>query len=211
VTVNPLRVVVADNHHLTRSGVADSLSAHGLDVVGEASTAADALALVAKNEPDALITDLDFGPGPSGLDVALRVRTAHPLIGIVILSAYGDPRLHQVTTDIVPRGLIYLIKQHVGSTADITDAVKLSISRAAKSLAGSLPRVDLTSAQISVLRLVAQGLSNQAIAQSLSITEDSVAKTINRMAKRLGISQGPETNIRAALIQSYFDLVGSNR
>lgn len=211
MTVNRLRVVVADNHHLTRSGVADSLGAHGVDVVGEASTAAEAVALVAKTQPDALITDLDFGPGPSGLDVAQRVRAANPLIGIVILSAYGDPRLHQVTADIVPRGLIYLIKQQVGSMADITGAVKLSISHAEKSVAGSLPRVDLTSSQISVLRLIAQGLSNQAISQTLSITENSVAKTINRMAKRLGISQGPEINIRAALIQSYFDLVGSNR
>lgn len=206
-----LRVVVADNHGLTRSGVADSLSAHAIEVVGEASSAAEAIALVEQTSPDALITDLDFGPGPTGLDVAARVRQRDPLLGIVVLSAYGDPRLHHSSVKDVPPGLIYVVKQHVQSTKDIVQAVALSIDNAAQSNAGTLPRVDLTSSQISVLRLVAQGLSNQAIAHTLSITEDSVAKNINRMAKRMGITQDPAINIRAALIQSYFDLVGSNR
>lgn len=209
--MSSLRIVVADNHGLTRSGVADSLSAHGVEVVGEGSSAAEAIALVESTSPDALITDLDFGPGPTGLDVASRVRQKFPLLGIVVLSAYGDPRLHHVSIKDIPKGLIYVVKQQVQSTTDIVEAVGRSIDHAAQSIAGTLPQVDLTSSQIAVLRLVAQGLSNQAIAHTLSITEDSVAKNINRMAKRLGIAQDKTINIRAALIQSYFDLVGSNR
>jgi DNA-binding NarL/FixJ family response regulator len=59
--------------------------------------------------------------------------------------------------------------------------------------------------------LVAQGLANQAIANELSVTEESVSKTINRMIKRLGLPTGANINSRAALVQSYFDLVGANR
>jgi DNA-binding NarL/FixJ family response regulator len=209
--VQKLRVVVADNHSLTLSGVADSLQAHGLEVVGQGSSAADAIELVREFSPDALVTDLDFGPGPTGLDVAQRLRQSHPQLGIVVLSAYGDPRLHQVTLDEIPQGLVYLIKQQVETTNDIVKAVHSSIDKAHKAESGELPRVDLTSSQISVLRHIAQGLSNTGIAQALSISEESVAKTINRMAKRLGISNSPDVNIRAALVQQYFDLVGSNR
>jgi DNA-binding NarL/FixJ family response regulator len=107
--------------------------------------------------------------------------------------------------------MVYLIKQQVGETADILDAVALSIERADKAEKGELPRVNLTPTQIAVLRLVAQGLANQAIALQLSVTEESVSKTINRMIKRLDLPSGPHINSRAALVQSYFDLVGVNR
>jgi len=62
-----------------------------------------------------------------------------------------------------------------------------------------------------LLRLIAQGRSNNAIARDMSITEESVSKNINRMVKRLGIEPSSDTNTRAALLQSYFDLIGSNR
>lgn len=206
-----MRVVVADDHQLTLSGVADSLSAHGVDVVGRARTAPEAIALVQSLTPDALVSDLDFGPGPTGLDIATHLRKQFPTLGIVVLSAYGDPRLHHTSLSEAPKGLVYLIKQHVADTNDIVEAVKTSIIRAQRAEAGQLPKINLTPGQISVLRLVAQGFSNQAIAAQLSVTEESVAKTINRMIKRLEIDSGPATNSRASLIQSFFDVVGATR
>jgi DNA-binding NarL/FixJ family response regulator len=209
--VTNLRVVVADDHQLTLSGVADSLTANGIQVVGRARSAPEAISLVNSLTPDALISDLDFGPGPTGLDIAAHLRKQFPRLGIVVLSAYGDPRLHHTSLDDAPRGLVYLIKQQVLETSDIVTALRRSILRAEKAEAGELPSVNLTHGQISVLRLIAQGFSNQAIAEQLSVTEESVSKTINRMLKRLGIASGPTVNSRAALVQSFFDLVGANR
>ncbi len=209
--VTELRVVVADDHQLTLSGVADSLSMNGVTIVGRARNAPDAIALVLQNKPDALVSDLDFGPGPTGIDIAAHLRKKLPKLGIVVLSAYGDPRLHHASLVEAPKGMVYLIKQQVSETADIVDAVALSIERAEKAEKGELPRVNLTPAQIAVLRLVAQGLANQAIANELSVTEESVSKTINRMIKRLNLPTGASINSRAALVQSYFDLVGANR
>ncbi len=206
-----LRVVVADDHQLTLSGVADSLSMNGVSIVGRARNAPDAIALVLATKPDALVSDLDFGPGPTGIDVATHLRKSLPKLGIVVLSAYGDPRLHHASLGEAPKGLVYLIKQQVADTADILDAVALSIVRADKAEKGHLPRVNLTPSQIAVLRLVAQGFANQAIARELSVSEESVSKTINRMIKRLDLATGPNINSRAALIQSYFDAVGANR
>lgn len=206
-----LRVVVADDHQLTLSGVADSLSMNGVTIVGRARNAPDAIALVLQTKPDALVSDLDFGPGPTGIDIATHLRKKLPKLGIVVLSAYGDPRLHHASLGEAPKGMVYLIKQQVSETADIVDAVALSIERAEKAEKGELPRVNLTPAQIAVLRLVAQGLANQAIANELSVTEESVSKTINRMIKRLNLPTGANINSRAALVQSYFDLVGANR
>jgi len=208
--VNPLRVVVADDHSLTLQGVSDSLLSHGISVVGRGRSAAEAVSLVKEHTPDALVTDLDFGPGPTGLDIATSLRASFPKLGIVLLSAYGDPRLHSESLVVAPAGLIYLIKQQVGSTSQLAKAIVSSIDKATKADRGELPTIDLTSAQISVLRLVAKGLSNQAIAEELSITEDSVSKAINRMLKRLGIAQRSGVNSRAALLQSYFDMIGKN-
>jgi DNA-binding NarL/FixJ family response regulator len=207
--VSELRVVVADDHQLTLSGVADSLSMNGVSIVGRARNPRDAIALVLETKPDALVSDLDFGPGPTGIDIAAHLRKKLPKLGIVVLSAYGDPRLHHASLTEAPKGLVYLIKQQVSETADILAAVALSIDRAARAEKGHLPRVDLTLSQIAVLRLLAQGLSNQAISVQLSVTEDSVSKTINRMIKRLGLDTGPSINSRAALIQSYFDAIGA--
>lgn len=206
-----IRVVVADDHQLTLSGVADSLTAHGLTVVGRARSAPEAIAAVVDTEPDALVSDLDFGPGPTGLDVATHLRKHFPKLGIVVLSAYSDPRLHHMSLSEAPRGLVYLIKQQVSETDNIVDAVRSSLDRANRAEKGELPLVNLTRGQISVLRLVAQGLTNQAIASALSLSEEAVEKTINRMLKRLGHGLNPNLNSRATLIHSYFDMVGANR
>lgn len=208
--MDTLRVVVADDHSLTLQGVSDSLLSHGMSVVGRGKTAAEAVELVKKHTPDVLVTDLDFGPGPTGLDIAESLRASSPRLGIVVLSAYGDPRLHSESLVSAPAGVVYLIKQQVASTAQLAEAIRVSIDKAGKAEAGELPAINLTSGQIAVLRLVAKGLSNHAIAQELSVTEDSVSKTINRMLKRLGIAQHSGVNSRAALLQSYFDMIGTN-
>ena len=208
--MNALNVVVADDHSLTLQGVSDSLLSHGISVVGRGKTAAEAVALVKKLKPDALVTDLDFGPGPTGLDIAESLRASFPRLGIVILSAYGDPRLHSESLVSAPAGVVYLIKQQVESTAQLAEAITVSIDKASKAEVGELPSINLTSGQIAVLRLVAKGLTNHAIAEELSVTEDSISKTLNRMLKRLGIAQNSGVNSRAAWLQSYFDMIGSN-
>lgn len=204
-------VVVADDHGLTLSAVSDSLHVNGLVVEARAASAREAVDAVVKHQPDALVIDLDLGPGPSGIHVATSLRRRFPLLGIVVLSGYADPRLLSSSMPAAPRGTVYLVKHQIADVATVVAAVRDSISRAMSNSASLVPAVDLTRAQVAVLDLVAQGLTNGAIAQRLFISEDSVAKHINRIAKRLQVSKQPETNTRGALTGRYFELVGNRR
>lgn len=210
--MSTVRVVVADDHGLTLSAVSDSLQVNGLVVDARAASAREAVDAVVKHQPDALVIDLDLGPGPSGIHVATSLRRRFPLLGIVVLSGYADPRLLSSAMPAAPRGTVYLVKHQIADVATVVAAVRDSISRAMSDDAASLmPAVDLTRSQVAVLDLVAQGLTNGAIAQRLFISEDSVAKHINRIAKRLQVSKQPETNTRGALTGRYFELVGNRR
>jgi DNA-binding NarL/FixJ family response regulator len=209
--MNSLRVVVADDHGLTLSAVSDSLEVNGLTVVSRASGARDAVSAVLKHQPDALVIDLDLGPGPSGIHLAVSLRERLPQLGVVILSGYSDPRLLSSTLPDAPIGTVYLVKQQVADVATVVDGVKESVRRASTGAPSTVPAVGLSRAQVRVLELIAQGLSNSGIAEQLYITEASVAKTTNRIAKRLGITQGAGTNTRGALTRRYFELVGNRR
>jgi len=204
-----LTVVVADDHALTLSGVADSLNALGIKVVGRAQSAPEAAALVRSEKPDVLMTDLNMGAGPTGIDIAHVLRREMPLLGIVVLSSYGDPRLLSEGLGDPPRGLVYVVKQQVESTGELSEAITIALERARAEAAGELPRINLTDTQIEVLRLLAQGLSNFAIAEELSVAENSVAKTINRMLRRMSLESDTLKNPRAQLLHFYFDLTGS--
>lgn len=206
-----VRVVVVDDHGLTVSAVSDSLEVHGLDVVGRASCARSAVDEVVKHQPDVLVIDLDLGPGPTGIHVAITLRRRFPRLGVVVLSGYADPRLLSPTVPAAPPGTVYLVKQRVSEISTVVAAVHDAAQRAVLGLPATVPTVDLTHTQVAVLDLVAQGLTNSAIAERLHITEDTVSKTINRMAKRLRIPQGPETNTRGSLANRYFEFVGNRR
>ncbi len=206
-----LRVVVVDDHGLTLSGVADSLHVNGLTIEARASSALDAVVAVLKHRPDALVIDLDLGPGPSGIHLAVSLRERLPLLGVVILSGYADPRLFNSALPVPPRGTVYLVKQQVAEVGTVVAAVYEAVARAQAGAVSIIPAVELTNSQVRMLDLVAQGLTNSGIAERLFITEASVAKSINRIAKKLDISQDAGTNTRGALTRRYFELVGNKR
>jgi len=208
----PLSVVVVDDHRLTAMGIADSLRARDITVLAIAHSVAGAVQSVNEHSPDVAVVDLDLGPGPSGLDLAAAFRASHPRMGLVVLTAYEDPRLFIPELQELPRRIVYLVKQRIDSVEDLINAVTEAkeCAQGATTAQSSSPFV-LTTAQAGLLRLVAQGLSNHAIATTLSLTEDSVAKSVNRLAKRLGVVHSEGTNLRVGLTQRYYDMVGYQR
>lgn len=208
-----LRVVIADDHRLTAHAIADSLSGRGFDVVGVAYGVPDALDLVTRHEPDLLISDLDMGPGPTGADLVVRVAAQFPRMGLVLLTAYEDPKLLAPGMPTLPARVVYRVKHHLSDLGELEAAATMALDYASGTTRpmGGGHREPLTEAQANLLRLVAQGLSNQAISEALSVSPDSVAKSINRLAKRLGVSKTEHTNVRVALSQKYFDYIGFQR
>ena len=209
----PLTVVVADDDRLTALTLADSLGRYGLRVLATVHSASDAIAAVTSLKPDVLVVDLDFGPGPTGIDVALRVRAILPFLGVVMVTAYEDPRLLAPGLPEAPEGSLYLVKQQIANPEQVASAAKLSKQMAVSPPKKSLfkKRVNLTDAQIELLRLVAAGLSNQAIAEALVLTPDTVKKSITRLAKRVGVDHSSDSNVRVGLTHRYLQHSGYSR
>jgi two-component system, NarL family, nitrate/nitrite response regulator NarL len=210
--IHPPRVsfVLADDDRLTALSLASALGRFGMKPLAVVHTAGEAISAASNLSPDILIVDLDFGPGPTGLDVAGQVRKKHPKIGIVIVSAFEDPRLLAPSLPPAPSGSIYLVKQQLRSPEQVALAAREAKARAMGGKLASSPdqRVGLSDTQIELLRLIASGLSNQAIADRLSVTQKAVEKSITRLADRLGADRSTDANLRVALTHRYLELVG---
>ena len=209
-TSGPLRVVVVDDHKLTANAIGDALERHGMLAVARVHNAADAIEACSTNTPDALVIDLDLGPGPTGIDVAVEVRKSQRQVGVVLLTGYEDPRLLDSTLPALPPACVYMVKHKLDDTTEVVEAVYL----AKKLITGPgvktsvKPRVSLTDAQVEILRLVSSGLSNQAIAARSSLTLSAVEKAINRLVRKLDVESEADTNVRVGLTHRYLDMVG---
>lgn len=208
-----ISVVVADDDRLTALTLADSLTRYRLKPLAIVHSARDALGATTTLKPDVLVVDLDFGPGPNGIDVAVRARRALPMIGIVIVTAYEDPRLLAPDLPEAPSGSVYLVKQQIANPEQVAIAARNSIE-----LVLNPPRkkqakigVSLTNSQVELLRLVAMGYSNHGIAEALTLSQDSVKKSITRLAKRLGVDHSSDSSLRVELTHRYLQLSGYTR
>ena len=210
---SPLTVVIADDDKLTALTLSDSLSRFGLTPLAVLHTPGEALAATLKLKPDVLVIDLDFGPGPNGIDVALKARARIPRLGLVIVTAYEDPRLLAPALQGAPPGAVYMVKQHIESPEQVAVAARLSGEFAINPprAQASTKNIGLTDSQIELLRLVALGLSNTAIAEQVFQTPDSVKKSISRFAKKLGVDNSSEKNVRVGLTRRYLQHSGHSR
>ena len=203
------RVLVVENDPFTLTSLVNSLEYQRMQVVGRATTASDALALQAEANADVALLDLDLGVGPNGIDLAHALRGHQPAIGIVILTTYRDPRLLASGMRTPPRGTSYLSKGDVGDFAQIVHYLVAAARsplqwRAAPS--NELP--ELSESQVAVLRLVAEGMSTQAIAEARNVGVKAVEQTISRLCQILDVPRSGARNQRVRLARAYLELTG---
>jgi len=212
-TTSPaIRVAIVDDHRMTAFSLRDSLESRGIEVVAVEHKASDAARALAESGCNVLVTDLDLGVGPTGIDLALLAKRRHPQLGVVLLTAYEDPKLLEPSFPLLPRSFVYLVKQQLTRSSDLTAAIGLALAYARGDIEPpERRRFPLTMSQAKILRLVARGLSNQAIADELSMTLDSVNTSIKRLARTLGIRRETGSNLRVLLTQHFFDLIGYSR
>lgn len=206
-------VLVVDDDRFTASLLAESLAALGWPVIGPAFDAAGALALVdSGGVPKAALLDLDLGTGPDGIDLAVALRQRFPDIGVVLLTAYRTPRLFRADPYHVPVGVRLVSKADVRDVglldAELRAAVVAphAVNPGLLSPATTADGVKLTDRQVAIMRLVADGLSNVAIAERLGIAEASVEKAVARLIRRLGLTGEVGVNPRVLLARAYDDL-----
>lgn len=203
---HPIRVLVADDHPVVRNGIAYSLTPFDdLQVVGQAGTGEEALALCRKLRPDVVLMDLMM-PGEGGLAAIRAVHTEFPELQIIALSSFREGDL--VEESLVAGAIGYLLKDVAED--ELVKAIRLayqgvpSLAPAAgqalvKMVASGPPALghDLTDREHQVLALMAQGLSNQQIADQLVITPATVKFHARSIRSKLGTASRTETVVLA--------------
>jgi DNA-binding NarL/FixJ family response regulator len=200
----PIRVVLADDQYLVREGLRRLLESHDeIEVVAVSQDVDSLLAAVDAESPDVVVTDIRMPPDSTdeGIQAAARLRETHPSIGVVVLSQYASPTYALSLLDGGSEGRAYLLKERVkdldqlvaairsvaegGSVIDpkVVDALVAENARSESS-----PLNDLTPRERDVLREMAEGRNNAAIAEALVLTERSVEKAIHSVFGKLGLT-----------------------
>ncbi|GAA3229900.1 response regulator transcription factor [Nonomuraea helvata] len=216
----PIRTVVADDHYLVREGTRQLLDMSGeVTVVGAVGNADELLDAVRRLAPDVVITDIrmpggDWRPGFEGIDAAHRIRAAHPAVGVVVLSQFSDTLFAFELFKHGTEGYAYLLKDRVGDLDELLGAIRAVASGGSvidpKVVEGLLARRDvrgqreaLTARERDVLREMAHGRSNSAIARALHLSISSVEKNVNAIFTKLGLENSGDVHRRVAAVLAY--------
>jgi DNA-binding NarL/FixJ family response regulator len=211
-----MRVVIADDSLLLRQGVARLLEDRGLEVVGQAGDAEDLLRKVGAHGPDVAIVDVRMPPTHTdeGLRAAALIRERHPECGVLVLSQVIETRSAVELVGDGAAGVGYLLKDRVADLDRFVDAVRRVGSggsaldpEVVSALLGRRrrdePLAALTPREREVLELMAEGRSNQAIAEAMVVTERAVEKHVTSIFSKLDLPPTAEHHRRVLAVLAY--------
>jgi len=216
--VRPLRVAFADDSYLVREAISHLLETDERIELVAVCDDGDALrAAIAGEQLDVVVTDIRMPPSgdDEGIRIATMLRETRPKVGVVVVSQYADPRYGLTLLSDGSDGRAYLLKerlndperlisaiQAVADGRSVIDAKVVEALIAAQVHEEQSALADLTQRELEILSLIAQGQSNQAIADALTLTKRAVEKHINVIFVKLGLSQNEDVSrrVKAALI-----------
>jgi DNA-binding NarL/FixJ family response regulator len=211
-----VRVVLADDTMLLREGVARLLGEAGFDVVGQAGTAEELVAQVAAVTPDVAIIDLRMPPTHTdeGLRAALEIRASNPKVGVLVLSQHADVGLAMKLLAEGAEGVGYMLKDRVADLEDFADAIRrvaaggsaldpTIVSQLLSRRRAAGPLDDITAREREVLERMAEGMSNQAIADKLVVTERAVEKHVTSIFTKLSLPPTVVDHRRVLAVLAY--------
>jgi DNA-binding NarL/FixJ family response regulator len=211
-----VRVVVADDALLTREGIVHLLCNGGLDVVGEAGDADGLLREVRRTAPDVAIVDIKMPPTHTdeGLQAAQRIRDEHPDVGVLVLSQYLESSYAMRLLETHPAQVGYLLKERIFTASVLLDAVRrvhegetVVDPTIVSSLFGRRRREDplaeLSPREREVLALVAEGLSNKAIAERLYVAERTVEAHVTAIFLKLRLGGTADSHRRVLAVLAF--------
>jgi DNA-binding NarL/FixJ family response regulator len=200
----PIRLVLAEDHYLVREGLRRLLETEpDLEVVAACGDLDSLLAAVDAERPDVVLTDIRMPPGDSdeGIQAAERLRETNPAVGVVVLSQYANPTYALALLKGGSAGRAYLLKERVDDLGQLAAAIravaeggsvvdpKVVEALVAENARGERsPLNELTPRERDVLREIAEGKNNAAIAAALFLTERSVEKVIHSIFLKLGLT-----------------------
>ena len=210
-----LKLLIVEDDKILLTMMSGALTSEGFNVLA-ASDAQSAMQYFDKARPDVVILDIDLGAGPSGIDLANKMRQISGRIAIVFCTSFKDIRFDQGEYLKYPLHTVVLKKADVVNmekfSKAINDAVEL-IRESDESKPDQLHDKyykDLTTLEIELLTLISSGHSNKQVAAEKGISLKSCENAIARLAKKLGIPATEQNNQRVLLTRKYMELSGKS-
>jgi DNA-binding NarL/FixJ family response regulator len=212
----PIRVVVGEDQPLFRDGVVHVLTTAGFDVLAAAGDARDLVRKALAHHPDVVVVDIQMPPGfrDDGLHAAREILAARPATAVLVLSQFLEDRYVIDLLGDRPEGKGYLLKDRIADSDSFVEAVR-RVARGGSvidaevvgRLIGQRPGHgqlgSLTSRERDVLYLMAQGKSNQGIADELVVTVSAVERHVTSIFSRLGLPRDAQEHRRVLAVLRY--------
>ena len=206
MTEKPLRILIADDHAIVREGLEAILSAQpDFALVGMATNGLEAVTLAAQLNPDVLLIDLVM-PKMDGLAAIQAIRAANPQACILVLTSFADDErvfpaikagaLGYLLKDTLPQDLLQAIREVAQGQVSLHPEIARRMLREINQPV-ERPLNELTEREQETLRLLAEGLSNQAIAAQMGIHETTVAKYVSALLGKLGLTSRTQAALYA--------------
>ena len=208
-----MRVVVADDILLTRAGITRVLEDAGVEVVGSVGDPESLVREVAASRPDAAVVDIRMPPTHTdeGFRATARLRASRPELAVLLLSSYVEPDYAMRLLEEHPGGIGYLLKERVLDGALLVDALRrlcdgetvvdpTIVARVFERRRRVDPLAALTEREREVLGLLAEGLSNRALAARLHVTERTVEAHVTAVFAKLGLVDEPGVHRRVLAV-----------
>jgi len=211
-----MRVVIAEDSVLLREGLERLLKENGFEVIGSCETAQDLLGMVRRFEPDVAIVDIRLPPthNDEGMRAALEIRARHPAVGVLVLSQYVELGLAMQLLAESAEGVGYLLKDRISDVKEFVSAVQrvaaggsaidpIIVSTLLSKRRSDDPLDELTPREREVRELMAEGRSNQGIADKLVITLRAVEKYVSSIFGKLGLPSSGSDSRRVLAVLLY--------
>ena len=200
-----IRVLLVEDEDFTRTMVSEMLSASGITVLSVPSVA-EALKSMDEFDPHVVLTDLDLGHGPDGADLLTKVAEERPWTGMVVMTAHASPELAINDASRIPEQAGYIVKSEIHSIQNLISVIQESIIMPGNfnsSDGANEEKITITTTQAEILRMIADGLSNTAIAEARGITLRAAEALIQRTFLALGVSGDSTINPRVVAVRKW--------
>jgi DNA-binding NarL/FixJ family response regulator len=216
-----MRVIIAEDSLLAREGLFSVLTRLGHEVLAAAVRSEQVLALVARHTPDVAVLDIRLPPtfSDEGLRLGTTIRSRHPRVAVLVLSHYIEHTYATALLDTTATGVGYLLKDNLANGRMLNDvlhritgggsAIDPDVVSALLPAGVHEPFAHLTQRERDVLTLMAEGLSDQGIADRLSVALTTVGTHTGNVFRKLGITEKASSNRRVNAVLTY--LANRNR
>ncbi len=203
-----VKVIIADDHEVVRCGLVSLLAGTDIEIVAEASTGEEVVRLARKHKPDVVLLDIRMAPGNDGLAALEKIRGDVPSVRCIMLTSFDNPTY--IARAVASGAHDYILKG--SSREELLESITGAASGQLPMRAGELrrvattmanrvatpdPDVPLTQREMQVLRHVALGLSNKEIAQSLTISVETVKEHVQNILRKLAVSDRTQAAVWA--------------